>query len=125
MKLIKLLLFCSLFGNIILGYVMFEQHKSAENRIRLADLASRKNPDFFRLYEKENFRKIFIEKNNDVYWDLYKSTYENIPVQSLLLACTYYMLTKDESIKHDIEMANVELKGRYGVSPDIKFNDTH
>ena len=68
-----------------------------------------------------NFEKIFLEKNDSIYRMVYGKSFEELPVQAYLLACTYYLVKKDSSSKKDIQMISSEIKAIYGKSPEIIF----
>lgn len=55
-----------------------------------------------------------------MYKHIFSTSFENSPVQAYLLSCTYYTVTKDSTIKKDIEMIGSEIKEIYGSAPNIK-----
>lgn len=68
-----------------------------------------------------DFERIFLEKNDSVYKTIFNLPFEEYPVQAYLLACTYYMLKKDNSARNDFRMMSAEIESIYGKPPKIKF----
>ena len=62
-----------------------------------------------------------LDRYDSVYKMVYNRSFEDLPVQAYLLACTYYLIKKDSSSKKDIEMISSEIKAIYGKSPSITF----
>jgi len=117
MNTFKIVATISIVINFTLLFLLFIKFNNKENNIKDIPKLSQ-NEDLSNRY---NFEKIFLEKNDSVYKNVFNRSFEDFPVQAYLLACTYYMIKKDTSIKQDIVMISSEIKGIYGKSPDITF----
>lgn len=115
MKRYKIISIVSIVINIVLLFVIFKNYNENKS-INVPMLPQDKD-----LSSRYNFEKIFLEKNDSVYKIVYNKSFEDLPVQAYLLACTYYLLKKDSSSKKDIEMINSEIKAIYGKAPDVVF----
>ena len=114
----KIIITGSILLNIVLIILLVKHSTNKTNNINTYPVEFKKEND---LTNKFYFEKIFIEKNDSVYKMVYNRSFEDLPVQAYLLACTYYLIKKDSSSKKDIEMISSEIKAIYGKSPSITF----
>ncbi|HXT85209.1 MAG TPA: hypothetical protein VN704_12930 [Verrucomicrobiae bacterium] len=121
MKKIKIFVYVSLTLNLILGFILF----NALNKKKISNLNKYSKPLVnIDLSNKYNFQKIFIEKDDSVFYSVFNKSFEDDPVRAYLLACSYYMLKNDTSYKKDILMISGEVKDIFGESPNIVFSKT-
>lgn len=80
-----------------------------------------KSPDCQELFSKENYQKIFIEKNDSTYQRYFNRFFVNTPGQSYLLACAFYLLKNDTKSLEDLRSAIREMEGMYGKAPDMEI----
>jgi hypothetical protein len=115
MKNYKVIAIFSLVINLVLGVLLFKPSSSKTTKYSTGDTLAKEKD----LSVRYNFEKIFLEKNDSVYREVFNKSFEDLPVQAYLLACTYYLLKKDTITKKDIEMISSEIKGIYGRAPNI------
>jgi len=80
-----------------------------------------RSPDYLELFNKNNYQKIFIEKNDSTYREYFNRFFVNTPCQSFLLACTYYLLKNDKKNLDDLRSALREMEGVYGAAPSMQI----
>lgn len=73
------------------------------------------NKDYSMAY---NFRKIFIERNDSVYKEVFSKSFEDLPEQAFLLSSTYFFLTKDSLVLKDMKVACSQLESIYDSCPE-------
>lgn len=116
MNIFKIVAVASLVANIILLVIIFRGCDQDQLSYTGQEIPKNQN-----LTDTFNFKKIFLEKNDSVYKVVFNKSFEDYPVQAYLLACTYYLLKKDEITKKDIEMISSEIRSIYGKSPEIIY----
>lgn len=114
-------LIMSIIMNIYWGITFYYSKK---DKIENFSYLDQKSPDCLELFNKTNYQKIFIEKNDSTYREYFNRFFVNTPGQSFLLACTFYLLSNDKKIKRDIQAVLSEMKGMYGTAPDIELLKT-
>ena len=114
MKAYRIITVVSVAANFIFLFMLYKSTKSKV--VNTATSSVSKD-----LSIHHDFEKIFLEKNDSIYRMIYGKSFEELPVQAYLLACTYYLVKKDSSSKKDIQMISSEIKAIYGKSPEIIF----
>lgn len=115
---IKVFLIGSIIVNIILVILLYKT--SCDNKAHEKySYLDQKSPDCSEIFLEDNYQRIFIERNDSIYRYYYNSFFVNNPGQSFLLACAFYMLNNNNS--KDFEPVLLELKGMYGVAPELKL----
>lgn len=106
----KVMLIISLSFNIILAMFFWKQRKELE----FSRMIDKYNVDLSKIdnspISDDNFRKIFIEKNDTLYRDIYNKAFENSSAEAYLIACGYYYVTRNKRAKEDIEQTYKEMK---------------
>jgi hypothetical protein len=117
MKRQKMLIAVSVTLNIVLAGLLFFVGRTKKD----AGIEPVKTSLHMNLADNDNFKKIFIEKNDSLYEVFYNKYFEDFPTQGYLLACAYYLIKKNDKTRKDIVMINSEIKAIYGDTAVIKF----
>ncbi len=69
-------------------------------------------PDY-EITSTDNFKKVFFDRNDSLYKDLWGEAFENEPEKAFLISCAYNYVTQDTSAIHDIKISADQLETMY------------
>ncbi|UUC46565.1 hypothetical protein [Flavobacterium cerinum] len=112
----KNIIFCFLLLlSIVLVFIYYNKYK----------VQVRSNEKVIKLYQesylkigKENediYRNVFLKRNDSLYEKYFYMYYEDSPYEAYLLANSYYLLTKSDSVLKDVELAKEQLDEIYST----------
>ncbi len=117
----KITLIFSILLNIILIIVIVFRFFYSKNDYLKDEKYFKADFSIYRSESKKVFEKIFLEKNDSLFNDVFYACYEDIPELAYLVGSTYYLIKKDSSSKQEYEVISSLIKDIYGKAPDINF----
>lgn len=110
----KPILITSLLLNVVFMILLFNlkwKDQKMQRNIAREALPIYPNDDF-RI--SNNFVNLYVNKNDSIYKQIWRSAYEDKPTDAFLISSTYYFVTKNKSILKDVEMSKSQVEEIYG-----------
>ncbi len=69
--------------------------------------------DLWNIGATNNFENVYFKRNDSIYKRLWYEAYENEPPSAFLISCTYYYVSRNDSVLNDIELSKTQLESIY------------
>lgn len=63
--------------------------------------------------QSQNFESLFINHSDSAYHRIWNHSFQNWPESAFLVACSYYYVTKRDTVLHDIAISKEQLEQMY------------